>query len=628
MRVRLPRGFVHRLLAAGAGGSSQRVRGIGTGETLEGLEPRRLMSAAVHTVTPLIAATRSASSADIGINTNVSGYTPSQVATAYGTGLIQLNHAAATGAGQTIAIVDAYNDPNLTSDLAVFDAKFKLPAANLKIESQTGSTSHLPGEDTGWAREIALDVEWAHATAPAAKLVLVEASTDSLDDLLLATNEARNTAGVSVVSISWGTGEFYGENLLDPDLLTPSGHSNETFVVASGDNYSEQWPASSPNVLSVGGTALVTRDKAGAFSYEKPWLASGGGYSAFEEEPTYQQDVQFSGDRTTPDVSFGADPNNGFAVYDTITYQNQRGWMELGGTSAGAPQWAGLIAIADQLRATHAAAPLNTLSLLDAIYDHADTAQSDNANFHDVWGNAVGEQPPVYVEQRIAGYGYDLFTGFGSPRGAATDNLLVNASLHSATSSKFIPASTVENTSLFGTVAVADNADLQRAPSQMAASRTSELAAAVLPAALNGIFVDASSTTARSAFANGISAAGSPADFNHANPVDAEGACPTIEVATAPPAHSRLDDESAAVASPIARAQAAVSDRSLPQLATSLMAARGAERFIQDHVLAEPSMVAQRMRSTSTALLMAGAVVALAWWYTDQRRTRDRARIA
>ena len=429
--------------------SSPRPRAPLAPRPLEALEPRRLLSASpavetagLHVSPSLVSVAASAApSTAVVTDDNVSGFWPGEIVTAYGTNRIHVNNAPATGAGQTIAVVDAYNDTGLVSDLAAFDKKFSLPAASLTVTSQTGSTTRLPGTDPGWARETALDVEWAHATAPGAKLLLVEANSSSLEDLMLATNQARNAAGVSVVSMSWGTSEFYGENDLDDDLLTPTGHPNEVFVAASGDDYSEQWPSSSPNVLSVGGTALHVQNSAGVFSFEKPWIASGGGYSAFEDEPDYQYSVQYSGDRTTPDVSFDADPSTGFAVYDSTAYDGLRGWMDLGGTSAGAPQWAGLVAIADQVRSAAHRTPLNTLSVLNTIYNAADTDGSDNAVFHDVWGDPAGEPSAIYVEQRFAGYGYDLFTGFGSPRGAATDTLLVNASVQNATSGQFVPVS-------------------------------------------------------------------------------------------------------------------------------------------------------------------------------------------
>jgi subtilase family serine protease len=316
----------------------------------------------------------------------VAGYTPAQAAQAYGFATTGL-----TGAGQTIAVVTAYNSPTIAPDLSVFDRTFALPAPSLQVVNQTGGAPTGP-TDSGWSLETALDVEWAHATAPQAKILLVEANSSSLGDLTSAINYARKQPGVSVVSMSFGTSEFPQELRYDSILTTPPGHNGITFVAASGDSGAGTlWPAVSPNVLSVGGTMLLT-GPAGRYVGEIGWYDSGGGVSMYETEPGYQVGVQSTGRRTTPDVAFDAAPQTGFAVYQAGS------WVEVGGTSAGAPQWAGLIALADQQRAQHGLGSLNQAQ--SQLYN------LPASDFHDVVLGSNGY---------LAGPGYDYVTGLGSP---------------------------------------------------------------------------------------------------------------------------------------------------------------------------------------------------------------------
>jgi subtilase family serine protease len=350
--------------------------------------------------------------------TLLSIFTPAQIRHAYGFDQITFSangtSMAGDGRGQTIAIVDAYDDPNIQSDLAHFDQVFNLPAPVLVRASPQGT---LPSPDAGWAQEISLDVEWAHAIAPAAKILLVEAASASFNDLLAAVDYARNQPGVSTVSMSWGGSEFAQETSFDSHFTTPAKHNGVTFVASSGDGgawYGPEWPASSPNVLSVGGTSLYLLNSSGAYGTEQAWSGSGGGFSSFENEPRYQLGVQQSLTRTTPDVAYDADPNTGFYVYDT--YQ-AGGWYAIGGTSAGAPQWAALIAIADQGRALAGRGALDGPSqTIYALYSMAHSNYS--ANFHDVVGGSNGY---------YAGSGYDLATGLGTPRSNAVVQMLVRA---------------------------------------------------------------------------------------------------------------------------------------------------------------------------------------------------------
>jgi subtilase family serine protease len=198
-----------------------------------------------------------------------SGFSPSQISHAYGFDKITFNNGtvAGNGSGQTIAIVDAYGDPNIASDLATFDSTFGLaaPPSFTKV-SQSGGTPTTT-TNQAWDMETSLDVEWAHAMAPGAKILLVEANSNSLSDLFSAVDYARRQPGVSVVSMSWDYYEWSGETSWDSTYFsTPSGHSGVTFVASSGDTGSNYvyYPSSSPNVLSVGGTQL------NLMSYSRP----------------------------------------------------------------------------------------------------------------------------------------------------------------------------------------------------------------------------------------------------------------------------------------------------------------------------------------------------------------------
>lgn len=267
------------------------------------------------------------------------GLTPTQVKTAYA-----FPNSRIAGIGQTIAIVDAYDAPNVEADLGVFNSEYGLSACTAtngcftKV-NQSGGTSY-PRSDSGWALEISLDVEWAHAIAPGAKILLVEASTSSFVNLLAAEDFAK--AHAQYISNSWGGSEFSGEQV-DDSHFTASGVS---FFVASGDNGSPaEYPSASPNVISVGGTTL-NLGPSGNVDSETGWSGSGGGCSAYEAATPAQasfsqyRQVDCAGFRATPDVALVADPNTGVSIYDSTPYQGSSGWYTIGGTSASTPMWA------------------------------------------------------------------------------------------------------------------------------------------------------------------------------------------------------------------------------------------------------------------------------------------------
>jgi hypothetical protein len=377
-----------------SGGRSARSTGSGFWESLE---VRQLLSGAVNVVTPALTLTPDAKGV-----ASIQGYTPAQIKVAYSiTGLSE------TGAGQTIAIVDAYNDPNITSDLGVFDSQFGLAAPpSFKVVSQTGSST-LPATNGGWAQEISLDVEWAHAIAPQANILLVEAKSDSTSNLLAAVNYARSASGVSVVSMSWGGSEMSNEASDDKYFTTPSGHNGVTFVAAAGDEGSAgdaEWPAASPNVIAVGGTSLTLNGS--TYSSETTWDDTSAGTSKYESTPSYQKSLGVTG-RTTADVSFDADPDTGVATYDSFSYEGEVGWAETGGTSAGTPQWSAMIALADQGRVSAGKGTLDsatqTLPALYGIYSNATTYAND---FNDI---TTGSN----ASNSGGGFGNGGFTGGG-----------------------------------------------------------------------------------------------------------------------------------------------------------------------------------------------------------------------
>ncbi|HEU5211323.1 MAG TPA: S53 family peptidase [Gaiellaceae bacterium] len=275
--------------------------------------------------------------------TSPTGLSPSTVKSVYG-----FTTSSTAGAGTTIAIVDAYDDPSAESDLATFSSTFGLPACTtangcFKKVNQTGGTSY-PRSDSGWSLEISLDIQWAHAIAPGAKILLVEASSNSFSNLLAAEDYAKTHA--QYVSNSWGGSEFSGEGSYDSHFVQPG----VSFFVSAGDaGLPAEYPSSSPNVLSIGGTTL--HFSGSNFTGETAWSSGGGGCSAYETATPAQSafgeyaQAGCGGARATPDLSLDADPASGVAVYDSVRYQGQRGWFKVGGTSASSPMIAARSAI-------------------------------------------------------------------------------------------------------------------------------------------------------------------------------------------------------------------------------------------------------------------------------------------
>ena len=386
-----------------------------TSFALEFLESRQLLS-----TTPSIPSTMAAADVvvlpSLNSQTNPlvtsplpfsSSLTPSQVASYYGFSSLAKTARGVTldGAGETIAIVDAYNSPTIAQDLHAFDKQFGLAdPPSFQVVNQSGSST-LPATDTNWALEIALDVEWAHAVAPQANILLVEANSSNLNDLLAGVQYAGSHA--NVVSMSWGSSEFRAEPKYDAVFNVPG----VTFVAASGDDAGisgAEWPSSSPSVVSVGGTTLSGGTET---AWSGSTTGSAGGVSRYEPLPSYQSQAypNLARGRVTPDVAYVGNPSSGFAVYDSTTASGRSGWFQVGGTSAGAPQWAALFALADQSRAASGASALSSSTALGLLYGAAKTEGKSIPSplFHDI---TIGRNA-FYA----ATTGYDAVTGLGTP---------------------------------------------------------------------------------------------------------------------------------------------------------------------------------------------------------------------
>jgi len=327
-----------------------------------------------------------------------------------------LDPSSEAGAGQVIAIVDAYRDPKALADLNTFDAEYGYPAlAACTSLTQAGpcflraSPVGRPAVNHGWALEESLDIEWAHAEAPWAKIVLVEAANNRFPSLFGAVSYA-DAIGATEVSMSWGGPEFPGEQAYDAVLNQPG----TLYVASSGDGgHGVQYPAVSPDVIAVGGTTLVGcgGTSCAGFTHEKAWSGSGGGVSQMELAPAFQTGYTgpvhggmtiaalTDGKRGIPDVAFDANPGTGVSVYDSTRYQGQTGWFTLGGTSVGAANWAGILAAG-------AAAGQATLQGRAAIY-----AAGYVISLRDIVRGRNGRCRRACR----AGSGYDLVTGLGSP---------------------------------------------------------------------------------------------------------------------------------------------------------------------------------------------------------------------
>ncbi len=308
-----------------------------------------------------------------------------------------------------VAIIDAYDDPTVKKDLDVYSQQFGLPILPdcqgsidksrvpcfAKI-NQRGKTTP-PKPNGGWATEIALDVEAVHALCENCRLLLVEADSPNMENLLAA-EDAAVVAGATVISNSWGGREFAAETSFDAHFK----HPGVAITVSSGDSgYGTEYPASSPFVTAVGGTSLYLKND-GSYKNEDAWSGAGSGCSQFEPKPSWQKD-KLCGGRTVADVSAVADPATGAAIYSSTTPKGQKGWFTVGGTSLAAPLIAAVYALSDNI-------PDN------GYFSSLPYNLGTKNNLHDVVGGSNGDCSPGYL---CAGKTkYDGPTGLGSPNGA------------------------------------------------------------------------------------------------------------------------------------------------------------------------------------------------------------------
>lgn len=320
----------------------------------------------------------------------------------------------APGGTRAIAIVDAYHNKTALNDLKAFSTHFGLPAPNLTVVYCSSTTctgvNTPPPVDTGWAIEIALDLDAAHAMAPHAKLYLVEAHSSSFTDLLRAEDRAAAlvaAAGGGQVTNSWGGSDFSGEQSYDPHFVK----NKVVFFASTGDhkggtNVADvEYPSVSPNVVGVGGTTII-RTNTKAFSKESAWIDTGGGLSKYETRPSYQNVVQsrVGAHRGVPDVSADADPASGMWVRcSTSACGGSGAWWIVGGTSLASPLIAGITNNAGHFRASSAAE-------LQVIYN-----ELGGARFNDITSGKCGNGTNGAFVNAITGW--DRCTGVGTPKG-------------------------------------------------------------------------------------------------------------------------------------------------------------------------------------------------------------------
>lgn len=306
---------------------------------------------------------------------------------------------------QTIAIVDAYNDPTVENDLNVYSAQYSLPSCTktngcLTVVNQSGGST-LPATDGNWSLEISLDVQTAHAICQTCKLLLVEANSSSISNLATAVNTAA-ALGATSISNSYGASEFLGETSYDSSY----NHPGVAVTVSAGDSgYGAEYPASANTVVAVGGTTVqLATDN--TYVSEAVWSDTGSGCSKYETANTWQthlsnwSQTSCGTERAIGDVSADADPNTGAAVYDSTSYNGSTGWWQVGGTSLSSPLIASVYALSGVQPNTNA---------VSTLY-----ANFSSANFHDVTSGNNGNCSSTMCN---ATTGYDGPTGLGTPNG-------------------------------------------------------------------------------------------------------------------------------------------------------------------------------------------------------------------
>ena len=321
------------------------------------------------------------------------GYGPADLQAAY-----KLN--VAGGAGQTVAVVDAYDQPNIESDLAVYRAQFGLPpctTANgcFRKVDQNGGTAY-PRANASWGQETSLDVDMVSANCPNCHILVVETNSNQLADLGSGVNTAARL-GANAISNSYGGSESASETTSEATYYQ---HPGIAVTASSGDSgYGPQFPAASQYVTATGGTSLTTAANARGWS-ETVWSGAGSGCSAYITKPAWQSDP-LCAKRTIADVAYDADPNTGVAVYDSYGHHNQVGWLVFGGTSVASPAIAAIYALAGNA----------------AGVTYGSSSYSHTAALFDVTSGSNGSCGGTYLCTGTAGY--DGPTGNGTPNGTA-----------------------------------------------------------------------------------------------------------------------------------------------------------------------------------------------------------------
>ena len=349
----------------------------------------------------------------------VSGYTPTDLNSAYKLLALPPVGSNFSWNGKTVAIVDAYDNPNAASDLLKYRKQFNLPLCSTSSTSpstsdlvgclftkanQNGAASPLPGGNTGWGQEIDLDIEMASASCPNCKILLVEASSNSFTNLAAAVDRAA-TMGASAISNSYGGGEFFSET--SSTYNSHFNHSGIAITAAAGDSgYGVEFPAASQYVTAVGGTTLTKNTSARGWG-ETVWSGTGSGCSSYVPSLSYQPKIGNCTHRIVADVSADANPNTGVAVYDSYGSSGNANWYVFGGTSVATPLIAGIYVSAG-----------NTIKYNEYPYAHT-------ANLNDVVSGSNGSctSRSFFGGNNTANAALcQAFTGFDGPSGLGTPN--------------------------------------------------------------------------------------------------------------------------------------------------------------------------------------------------------------
>lgn len=378
----------------------------------------------------------------VGLVPGVNCYDPYEIRHAYG--VDRLINAGWDGTGKTIVIVDAFQNPNIQLELSTFDTFYSLPAANFSYIAPQGLTPFDPtynnGDMVGWAEEISLDVEWAHAIAPGANILLVLAKSDQDPDIYAATKYAVDHHLGDIISQSFGE----DESCMDPSLLrqqhqmfAEATQKHMTIFASAGDDGAAQVncdqtayvkavssPAVDPLVTAVGGTSLVAADyttsNPGAYESESVWNepeygAGGGGFSVLYSQPLYQQRAVWGRQRGLPDVTYNASVNNGVLTFLDIPGLPE-GFYLFGGTSAGSPQWSAITAIADEINR------FDLGFINEALYRIAGVPPFYALSLHDI---TTGNNSFGGITGFNATPGWDAASGLGSPKAPGLVGLLL-----------------------------------------------------------------------------------------------------------------------------------------------------------------------------------------------------------